>query len=1355
MSLIKPYFLYMRGHFMFFFIFSYIALGFSQNDTYKFKHLVATDGLSQNTIIDINQDDLGQIWIGTRDGLNKFDGSEFTVYRHDKNDPRSISNNDIICIENGRDSTIWIGTFSGLNKYDTRTDVFKTYLNDDQKTSLGNNIVWTIKKLLNQEIWVGTPSGLSIYNEFKDSFKNYTSVGQVLSIFENKAGETYIGTDNGVLKVIAESNNEYSFIRIKGTEGVVVQDIEESQYGNLLLGTRNQNVLEYNLDSGKITTYLDQLSLKGQDKNVRKLLFDDLGNLWAGTYDGVQIIDKNKKLLTLYSDINDNESISGNFIKSLFKDKKGSIWVGTYHGGINIWDDSNINFINITQKPADKGLSFKAVSSIVNHNDKVYFGTEGGGVSILDTKNQFFEYITTNNCSALKSDNIKSLFLSENNNLWIGTFEKGFLLYNINDREVKNDILPKKLLESIQNVGVSNICQDLDKNILIGTLGKGLIKYNPIKKNYELINKGLTSNNIKCLYVDSKNNIWISGFKGGNIIKPNGEIKHFFYDESTNLGLSTTVVFEDYKGTMWVGTEFDGLFKLVGNKFTPVNLKISDISIIGIRSIEEDKKGKLWLSTTNQGIVCFNTVNNSIAKYYTQKDGVISNQFNNKASLHIGDSGFMFGGPSGVSYFNSNNLIRNKYVPQVLITHFKLKNKSINVNSKEGLLTETITFTDDLKLAYDQGNFSISFSIPSFINSSKNSYLYRLKGLEDEWTETTENTASYTIQNPGNYTFEIKGVNNDGFSNKVPTRLNIHVNPAPWRSWWAFLFYGVFIFYVLYYLMNILKSKTKLKHQLALEKIEAEQIKTVNKHKLEFFTNISHELRTPLTLILGPLNEILDNYRGSSTMYKKLKVIESSANHLLQLINRLMDFRKLENNLMKLEAAEGNIVKFLKEIYLSFSEYAKNGNYDYTLETTSDNIQVYYDRYKLERVFYNLISNAFRYTPKGGKITLKVIQYPDEICIKVEDSGVGIAEEYRDKIFERFFELSINNKPDNDYNKGTGIGLSIVKNIVDLHKGKISVSGNKDGKGTVFSFKLPLGKEYLDETEIIQDFKFSDDLEQYVNQLEGQEVVLEKDVFELQHIQEKSTILIVEDNKQLRKFIVDILISEYNVLEAENGKVAYKLAIGEPVDLVVSDVVMPEMTGTELCSLIKEDIRTSHIPVILLTSRSSLIFKMDGLESGADDYLSKPFNVKELKLRIKNILSTISRLKEKINSNEILQPDDVVLSSLDEKLYNKALSIVELNISNEQFDISFFCEELGVSRTVLFKKIKAWTGFSPKDFIQHIRLKRGAQYLEQGELNISQISYNLGFKNPKYFSKCFRKKFGKTPTEYIKTFGDY
>ena len=1349
----------MRNFFTILFIFCNIGSGFSQNEIYKFKHLNTFEGLSQCSVMSIIQDDIGQMWIGTRDGLNKYDGSEFTVYRHSKTTPHTISNNYINCLEIDSDGYIWVGTSLGLNKYDPKKDTFKTYFVSKGSNSLRDNLIWNIKQLSNKEIWIGTPSGLSIYDKKSDSFKSALIDEQILSIFETTKGDVFVGTKIGLKQLIKKTAKEYLFKTIKGTEKLNIQEIIQTSKGNLLLGTKTQSVLEYTIDKDELKPYFEGEDINEKNSNVRQMLFDDTGKLWIGTYDGVIIADINKNKRVFRNNINDNESISDNFIRVLFKDKKGSIWIGNYNGGIDFWDKSNINFINITQKPGNLGLGFKAVSSIAHYKKDIFIGTEGGGISILNTKEKSFAYLNMNNSPALKSNNIKSLCVTKDHTLWIGTFQDAFVVYNL-DTKSFNTIAHQKLLSYLDGVGVYVIKQDVNGDILLGTIGKGFIRYNSKEKSFKIIDdtskpKGLLNGIVRAIHVDSKKNTWVSTVRGLNFIDSKGNIKYFFYELEENKEGHINVVFEDSKGGIWAGTEYEGLFKYKNNDFTPIDLKIGNVNLnTGIRSIIEDDKGFFWISTVNQGILYYNPFKNSIITNYTQKSGLVSNQYNNNSSLRIGTSNYFFGGPTGVVFFNSNKIVKNNYSPQVIITDFKIKNKSISANDTSELLSNTITYTKKIELSYEQGNFNISFSMPNFINSSSNRYIYRLKGLEKEWNETTQNSVSYTIQNPGDYVFEVKGINNDGVYNKVPTVFKIRVNPAPWRSWWAFLIYGMLIFIALKYLLSILKSKEKLKNQLDLEQLQSEQIKEVNKNKLEFFTNISHEFRTPLTLILGPLHQILEDYKGSNLMYKKLKIVESNANHLLQLINRLMDFRKLESNFIKLEAAEGNIVKFLKEIYLSFSEYAKDGNYDYSFETPTDEILVFYDRYKLERVFYNLISNAFRYTPNNGKIVVRIIQESGNIRIQVEDTGIGIAKEYRDKIFERFFELSVNRKPDNNYNKSTGIGLSIVKNIVELHKGKITIFGKENDKGSVFAVDLLLGRKHLLDTEIIPDFKFSDDISQYIDPIEELEVFYEEDVRDNIVSKEKQTILLVEDNKQLRKFMRDLLKENYNILEAENGKVAYRLAQTEHVDLIVSDVVMPVMTGTELCSLIKEDIRTSHIPLILLTSRSSLIYKLEGLESGADDYISKPFNVSEFKLRIKNLLNSIHIIKQKLTSTDAIQSEVGVLSSMDEKLYKKAIEIVEKNISNEQFDVAYFYEELGISRTVLYKKIKAWTDLTPNEFVHHIRLKKGAQLLEQGKFNISQISYMLGFKNPKYFSKCFRIKYGKTPTEYVKKFRD-
>ena len=1341
---------------------------FSQTKEILFNHISTSDGLSQSSVLAIHQDKKGQMWFGTRDGLNKYDGNSFTIYRNNADDKTSISNNDILSIIEDKEGFIWIGTYNGLNKYDPKRDTFTNYLHSNKNNSLSNNTIWTLKEMKNGEIWIGTSDGLSIYNKSTNKFLNiYKSKenqkslvdNQITSILETKNNSVYIGTTTGLSKLIQRKNSDFTFknyTHFNGNESpIYVQDLLENSNHNLLIATKNEGLLSLNSSQNTISNFLSETHQQTISKDIRRLLFDAENQLWIGTYSGLHILKKNKNLIDLKNDINNSKSLSKNSVKSILMDKKGSIWVGTYYGGLNIWDETNINFINFSEENNSKKLSYNVISAIEKYNNLLLFGTEGKGVNIFDTQTNKITYLDKHNNPLLIDNNIKSLFVDEHL-LWIGTFNSGISIYDLKTNTFQNNQNTKEIRDYLSKTAVYSIKKDKNNNFWFGTFGSGIVKYNALNKqitefkNSETDNNTLSNNLVRSALIDSKNTVWVSTQRGLNKITKNNKITRYFYDSKIQSGDDINTIFEDKNNTIWVGTKANGLYKLSENVFVKSPILGKKGIITNIHSILEGNKNNLWIST-NEGIINYN-INTKKNTIYNQKDGLISNEFNDNACLKIGNSQFYFGGPNGITSFNTSNFASNLYAPQVLITDFKIKNKSVKVTTDSKVLENTIGFTNKIFLSHKEGNFSIQFAIPNFINSKNNAYQYRLKGLDKDWIYTTENTAFYTIQNPGEYIFEVKGANNDGIWNQKSTTLKIYVKPAPWLSWWAYLVYFLILSFALYFLISIRKSKTLLKHQLDLEQLENEKIEENNKAKLDFFTNISHEFRTPLTLILGPLQNILTDYKGSSKMYKKLLVVENSAKHLLQLINRLMDFRKLENNLFSLEAAEGNIVKFLKEIYLSFTEYAKDGDYEFHFHTTDDEILVYYDRYKLERVFYNLISNAFRYTPKNGAINIRIKQENNTIIIAVEDTGVGISSENKEKIFDRFFEVSTNNKPDNDYNKGTGIGLSIAKNIVALHKGTLKVINNKHNIGSIFTVTLPLGKKHLNEDEIIKGFKFSDDVSQYITQLDEPVIIIEDELSDKIKDENKDTILLVEDNKPLRKFMKGLLKENYNILEAENGKVALKMAIKHTPNLIVSDVVMPIMVGTELCSEIKNNIKTSHIPIILLTSRSSLIYKLEGLESGADDYISKPFNVDEFKIRIKNLLDTTNRLKEKFSSLDLITQSEVVISSLDEKLYKKAIEIVEANIANEDFDIPYFCSEIGISRTMLFVKIKAWSNFTPNDFIQHFRMKRAAQLLEQGKINVSEVSYKVGFKNPKYFSKCFVKKFGETPSQYVSKF---
>lgn len=1353
-------------------LFLWFSIVYSQDTNYQFKHLSPSDGLSQSSAIAIEQDSLGQIWVGTRDGLNSYNGTKFTVFRNDPKSKSSISNNDILSLEVDRSGHIWIGTHNGLNRYDPAKNVFKTFFHNSTENSLSNNIVEVVKEMNNGEIWLATNNGLSIYNKDTNTFINVfhnqhnpqsISGNHIKSILESRDGTIWLGTTAGLSKLVAREKDSLLFknfylnkTNTKYDEPIVYQDIIQGYTDKqLLIGTNANGVLKFDIATEELTPFFSRKEQKSIYKDVRELMIDSSGSLWVGTYFGLNIVTKDRKISKLLHEPTEPNSLSKNSIKCFYTDKKGSVWVGTYYGGINIWDNSNVNYLNYNQNKGRTGLNYDVVSSITHDGkDQIYFGTEGGGINVLNKRENRIWYINKSNFRDLPDDNIKSLLLLNEENLWVGTYKAGIALYNIKKNKFENHNIPDNLKKSVKATPIFSIKQGGNKFIWLGTWGKGLIRYNIEKKDFTTYlhdtsnSKSLSNNFIRSILVDSKDNVWVGTQSGLNVISKDVGVERYFFNNETRFGDDILCVFEDNNNQIWVGTRSKGLFMLNEHGFDAIDLVYKNKKVMTINGILEDDKN-LWISS-NQGLIKFNPKNKDVL-IYDINDGLISNEFNDNSCLKVGNSMFYYGGPAGVTSFNSEKISTNVFSPQVVISNLKINGKSVTVNENQSILNKSISYTESIELLYDQVNFGLEFAIPNFINPGSNLYQYRLLGLTENWTTTDQAEVNYTVQKPGNYVFEVKGANNDGVWNTSVTRLLINVKPAPWRSIWAFILYGILIFGVLLGLGKMIRSQAKLKHKLQLEHLESIRKQEINDAKLQFFTNISHEFRTPLTLITGPLQQLLSDYKGSSFVYKKLMVIESNAKHLLQLINRLMDFRKLEHKKFKLEAAEGNIIKFVKEIYLSFKEFAKVNGYEYSFYAEEDEIFVYYDRIKLEQVFYNLISNAFKYTPVNGCVSIDVRKAANYITIDIKDTGQGIPEKYRDKVFDRFFEIPNYRDTKTAPLTGTGIGLSIAKNIIDLHQGSISVMENSD-VGSVFRVILPLGKAHLDEDQLVKNFKYSDDISLYTSQKSYLSLRDRNKIKELLIDTYKDTILLVEDNVHLRKFMKDLLNDDYNVIEAGNGKEAFKKALQHLPQLIVSDVIMPVMVGTELCAKIKENIKTSHIPVVLLTSRTSLLYKFEGLESGADDYISKPFDVREFQLRIKNLIDSSNRLRNKFSEEHDFIPNEMVITSVDENLLRKALKIVDENIANDQFDIPTFSSELGVSRTLLFTKIKAWTNFTPNEFIQEIRMNKAAQLLEKDKLNIAQVCYKVGFKNPKYFSKRFHKKFGMSPTEYIEKF---
>ncbi|WP_378187019.1 two-component regulator propeller domain-containing protein [Aquimarina sp. W85] len=1330
---------------------------FSQEYNFQnFIHLSVSEGLSQSTVVAIEQDQLGQMWIGTRDGLNKYDGEEITVYRNIPTDSTSLSNNDILSIKEDKEGFIWIGTHNGLNRFDPRTETFKRFLYSSAKNTISHYSIRTIKLISDQSVWFATSNGLYVYDQKKDKLIGYRKNdinpsgllnNFIVEIFQDMDETVWIGTSTGIYKATNNDIYDLKFESFTSSPSLFVQTINNNDEEHLYIGTKHNGLLVFDKKKKTFTTSNDLHNKTIPSLDIRRLEYDTDDNLWIGTYRGLYIKKKDHEIIKIHHQSGNPESLSKNSIKEIFIDTNGSVWIGTYYGGLNIWDIDNNNFYNLYRTKGNEAYQLGVVSSLVeDEKGTLYIGTEGNGVTVFYNNGKTNHEQTEALNAKLAGTNVKSLLL-DGQKLWIGTLKNGIQCYNTATQSF--DLSTSKILNTLlANIGVYSISK-IDTNLIIGTFGKGVIMYNTVSQKSKQIahlssnNKSLSNNRVRCVFTDSNHNLWIGTDKGLNKIENNQitadypNLQRFLFDHNSAYGQNIICIYQDSNDQILIGTKERGILKLNNGVFEQVNLNLPNTVITTAYSIVEDDQNKLWISS-NLGMVHYDPTT-EISAIYNQTEGFLGNEFINNSYLKGSNHKLYFGSVKGVSFFNPLELKNNEYKSTVILTGLKINGKNLD---------KSISFMDNIELGYNESSFSLNFAIPKFINTTNNQYAYRLVGLNDNWKFTKNNEVSYTIQKPGTYTFEVKDANNNELQNGNPTTLTITIKAAPWKTPLAYLIYFLITSLILYQIFANLKAKIVLKGKLKSEQIAKSKQEEINRSKLDFFTNISHDFRTPLTLILAPIQQLIENYSGSKEAYKKLLIIERNASQLLKLTNQLLDFRTFENEHYKLQAKRENIVPFLKEVYDSFKEYASLGNYFYTFENDLDKIDVFYDHNKLEKVFFNIISNAFKYTPRRGKIKVKVFQKDNNAIVEISDNGRGIDPEFINKIFERYYETASKVEYQKHFNQGSGIGLYIAKKVIALHKGEIfaeSIQGN----GTKFTVVLKLDKTHLKDCDIVQKNPINNDFFSYKNQIDKYEYFERTEFNSLQNYENKPTVLIVEDNDEFRDFIAEFLKKIYDVVQATNGKEGLKKVLRIKPDLIISDVIMPIMDGTVLCEKLKNDTRTSHIPFILLTSKSSLLYKFEGLESGADAYIEKPFDLKEFLLVIQNLIRTSQHLKQKENDMKI---ESNKVLSLDEKSLERAIRIVEKNVNNTNFDIPHFCSELGVSRTMLFTKIKEWTNLTPKEFINSIRMKKASQFLELGEHSVSEVGYKVGFKDPKYFSKAFKKYYNKTPSQYTDQF---
>ncbi|GAA4232832.1 two-component regulator propeller domain-containing protein [Postechiella marina] len=1332
------------------------------NKNLNFKNISTKDGLSQRSVISILQDNEGFLWFGTRYGLNKYDGVNFKVYNYNSEDENSLSHNRITEITLDNQGQIWVGTMKGLNLYNRKEDNFIRIKKYSNTLEYYTNTIKDIAPIDSTFMWVATDVGVDKLNTKTLETLSITS-NNVLSIVDDKESALWICTEKNIEVYNYKLNvfKTFKYPENSSPHAVTnsVVELYKDKDHNIWLGYHG-GLAFFNPITKRFEDYLVN-SKKIIDNPVRTICQDKEGVFWIGSYSGLYRFNHEIKTIFKYeNDVNNSNSLSQNSIYSILEDARGDLWIGTWAGGIDYLDRNSSHFFTLTAGIGNRHLNYKVVSSIVEDaHQNLWIGTEGGGLNFYNTKDQKFTYYKgeSNDIGGLTSNNVKDIIKDYQGNLWVGTHGGGLNYINIKEDHSKNIQYQSFYRDSraLSDNKITALIEDSKHNLWIGTNEGGLNFFNTKTKKFTKIPD---PNNIIGTFVYTieksmdNNTIYVGSSNGlAKIDIDKKIIESVNYRDKPQGPFSVNQVISIYEtsnNNLWVGTEGDGLYKynLITKKSTSYGLKDGLPNEV-VYAILPDDNNNIWVST-NKGISRINRDTKQI-KTFDKIDGLQGNEFNYGASLKTKNGELIFGGSNGVTIFNPDNIIDNdSYMPPIHISGFKVRNKPY---------LKSVESFDKIELAHNQNDFSFDFVALGYSNSKKNLYAYKLDGFDSDWNYIgNKQTATYTNINPGNYKFYVKASNSNGVWGNVTKGVTLHIKKPFWATWLAYFIYVSLLLAIALTIRKYNLLRVKDRNQLKQERLDREHIEEVNRLKLQLFTNISHDFRTPLTLIIGPLKRLIDKNKADEGLQKQLSGMYRNATILLQLINQLLDFRKSESGKLKLMATKRNIVPFLENIKLSFEELANNRSIDYTFVSDNKFYEVWFDEIEMKKVVLNVLSNAFKFTPSKGEISLHIstddnlVLESKQLKIIIKDNGKGIREEDLPHIFDRFFQLGQHH----ELRSGTGVGLALAKDIVLLHKGQILVE-SEQGKGTQFTILLPLGKTHLSKKEMIVNEElldgFTNNLDYYDPAVMNLGWVGEESKTQEVFIKDGlSSILLVEDNDEVRSFVKGIFEGLYNVFEAKNGEEGIHIAQSLSVDLIISDVMMPKMDGLELCHQIKTNIKTSHIPVLLLTARTSSKVQSQGYKIGADVYLTKPFDAQTLKLQVQNILKSRRLLIEKFKKDILLEPKEITVVSTDEVFLKKAMEIIEENVSNSEFNVNKFCEDLAMSRTVVYKKVKVLTGQSISEFIRTIRLKKASQLLRNTDMSISEIVYDVGFNDIKYFRKCFKTAFNQTPSLHRK-----
>jgi len=1362
-----------------FLIFLFLYSGFciaSQGDSLSVRHLAIEDGLSNNFVRCVYQDKKGFFWFGTKDGLNRYDGYGFKIFRNKIDNKLSLIHNIIHTISSDADNNLWIGTRQGLSIYNDQKGIFTAAsYRLSGKTLRITKVIREIVPGTQNSMLVGT-EGLGLIR-----FKLGMSTGDLVPLLLNGKKTVFYGVQSAridsqgkIWVFIQNTGLAYLDVRAGGlvlcNTDVLLALSMEINNGKVYIGT-NSGLYCYDPLTKKNLQIIDRDN-KLQGVSISAIATDKHEGLYLGTNgNGVfrYAIAGNRV------EIPGVESISGlvgENIYAVFIDKHERKWIGTSSGGVTILDPVKKIFHTWVHDPGSNSLPGNSISAFVQQNDKLFIGTDGTGLSMWDRKaNHFTNFRRSANPASISSDFISSLVADQQGNIWIGTFTDGVSRFN----PVSNTFKRYKMVNPLTGVEsrvAFTVFEDHDHKIWSGTLRRGsllgaLYTFNPKSDHFELFDQQL--GDLFTIMQARNSQMWAGNLTQLVQIDKNNK-KHRFYD----LGYTVRAIYEDKQGLLWVGTEGGGLFvfdpvkKKVVSKFTTANGLCNN----SVLTLMADNQGNLWMSTY-YGVSSYNFNRRTFKSFY-QSDGLQSNQFQINAGLKLSSGEMVFGGIRGFSIFNPGKITPSNEMPDLFLTGITINNTPIEQNLN--LITEADNIAiRAIEVPYDQAVFTFSFTALAFSSPEKISYQYFMDGWDRGWNSSgKDRKATYTHIAEGTYTFKVRSTNAEGLWGKKEISLIIKVLPPWYRTWWAYLGYLTIIAALIYVYLRYRTTQTRLKYEVQIvnlesqrknaeydsqvaqhnmerlahekERLISEQEKALAEKRMSFFTNISHEFRSPLSLIINPVNDLIKNANPESKENAELSMIQRNAKRMLSLVDQLLLFRKEEEGFEQIKAGKLDLEKLSREVYYCFTQQAAANHIDYRFESAAFEPEVYADNIKIEIVLFNLISNALKYTPAGGEILIKLTENEDQLILSVQDSGPGIPDSAGAKIFERFYQAE---RKDGNHKSGFGIGLYLAKQFVEAHSGHI-IYQNKTTGGSVFSITLLKGKAHLegyivDEPQGQEDDLFDEMFAQgIIEPVEQDNVSLDVNL-----VSDKQAILIVDDERDIRKYISGLFTDIYTVYEAEDGGQGLQIAAEKLPDLIITDFKMLGMDGIEFCQLIKSNPTLSYIPVILLTASSSQEVKLKSVHGGADDYINKPFEREYLIARVANLLRNRNNLQNYFYNEITLQSNSVVVSEEYKKFLDTCIQVVENHLTDSDFGIKALADEVGMSHSNLYKRVKSISGQSVNAFIRFIRLRKAAELMIGSDHNVTEVAFRSGFNDAKYFGKQFSKLFGLTPTAFI------